>query len=266
MNMRRSFIVSLLAGVALLAAPILAQAGGTVTGKVTFTGKVPPAKEFVFSKFPNVEFCKKNTNKSADGETRLLKEVQLGKGGGLKGAVVSVRDIKDKGWMGKFKKEPSQKVTAELCEFLPYTGVVVNKGKFYVENTDADENDPKSKDGVLHNPHSFDVLGAKSSTLFNIALARKGSSLNKKIKMRMAKRGSVMRLQCDQHEFMQAWFLPVSNPFYATANDDGTFEIKDVPAGKHTLMAWHPIAGKVEADVDVKDGGSVTANFEIKGK
>jgi len=169
------------------------------------------------------------------------------------------------GWENS-KKEPSQKVIAKLCEFLPYTGVVVNKGKFYVENDDADENDPKSKDGVLHNPHSFDVLGAKSSTLFNIALAQKGSSLTKKIKMRMAKRGSVMRLQCDQHEFMQAWFLPVSNPFYATAKDDGTFEIKDVPAGKHKLMAWHPIAGKVEADVDVKDGGSVTANFEIKGK
>jgi hypothetical protein len=29
-------------------------------------------------------------------------------------------------------------------------------------------------------------------------------------------------------------------------------------------MAWHPIAGQVEADVDVKDGGTVDANFEIK--
>ena len=264
--MRRSFTVSWLAGVALLLVPIVAQAGGTVIGKVTFSGKVPSPKEFAFSKFPNPKFCKQNTNKSADGETRLLKEVQVGKGGGLKNAVIAVRDIKDKAWMGTFKKKPSQKITAKFCEFLPYTGVVVNKGKFYVENTDADPNDPKSKAGVLHNPHSFDVLGAKSSTLFNIALPRKGSSLNKNIKMRMARKGSVMRLQCDQHAFMQGWYLPVSNPFYATAKDDGTFEIKDVPAGKHTLMAWHPIAGKVEADVDVTEGGSVTANFVIKGK
>ncbi len=261
---KRRSIVAFLAVAGLVAAPLLAQAGGTVTGKVTFSGKVPPPKEFAFSKFPNENFCKKNSSKSADGETRLLKEVQLGSGNGLKDAVVSVRDINDKDWQKQFKNEPSQKVFAELCAFKPFTGIVVNKGDFYVENLDADPDDPKSKEGVLHNPHSFDVLGAKSSTLFNIGLAKKGDTLQKTIKMRMAKKGSVMRLQCDQHEFMQGWYLPVDNPHYAVAKDDGTFEIKNVPAGKHKLMAWHPIAGQVEAEVNVPDGGSVTANFEIK--
>ncbi|MCH6556915.1 MAG: hypothetical protein IH803_01705 [Nitrospirae bacterium] len=269
MKTRQFFILSLLVGTALIAAPLVAQAGGTITGKVTYTGKVPPPKEFLFSKFPNTKFCKKNPSKSADGETRLLKEVQVTKGGGLKYAVVSVRDIKDKKWMKGYKRT---EVVAELCEFLPYTGVLVNKRKFYVENLDADPDDPgpkgnfPSKLGVLHNPHSFDVLGAKSSTLFNIGLAKKGDSLEKKIKMRMAKRGSVMRLQCDQHEFMQGWYLPVENPYYTVVKDDGTFEIKDVPAGKHKVLAWHPVAGKVEADVDVPDGGSVKANFVIQGK
>lgn len=258
-----SLTLGLVAGVALLAVPLLAQAGGTITGKVTFKGKVPPPKEFAFSKFPNVAFCQKNPSKSADGATRLLKEVQVAKGGGLTNAVVSVRDIKDKAWMKGYKRT---EVVAELCEFLPYTGVVVNKGKFYVENQDADPDDPKSKEGVLHNPHSFDVLGAKSSTLFNIGLAKKGDSLEKKIKMRMARKGSVLRLQCDQHEFMQGWYLPVENPYYTVVKADGSFEIKDVPAGKHKLMAWHPVAGKMEAEVNVPDGGSVKADFVIKGK
>lgn len=265
MKKRRTF-VAFLAVAGLVAAPLLAHAGGTITGKVTYSGKVPPPKEFAFSKFPNENFCKKNESKSKDGETRLLKEVQLGSGNALKDAVVSVRDIKDKDWQKQFKNEPSQKVFAELCAFKPFTGVVVNKGDFYVENLDADPDDPKSKEGVLHNPHSFDVLGAKSATLFNIGLAKKGDTLQKTIKMRMARKGSVMRLQCDQHEFMQGWYLPVENPHYTVVKDDGTFEIKDVPAGKHKLMAWHPIAGQVEADVTVPDGGSVTANFEIKGK
>lgn len=263
---KRRLIVALFAVAGLVAAPLLAHAGGTITGKVTFSGKVPPPKEFAFSKFPNEDFCKKNPSKSEDGKTRLLKEVQLGDGNALKDAVVSVRDIKDKDWTKQYRKEPSQKVFSELCEFKPFTGIVVNKGRFYVENLDADPNDPKSKEGVLHNPHAFDVLGPRSSTLFNIGLAKKGDSLNKKIKMRMARRGSVMRLQCDQHEFMQGWYLPVTNPHYAVVNDDGTFEIKNVPAGKHKLMAWHPVAGEVEAEVTVPDGGSVTANFEIKGK
>ena len=155
---------------------------------------------------------------------------------------------------------------AELCEFLPFTGVLANKGKFYVENKDADASDPKSAEGVLHNPHSFDVLGAKSATLFNIGLAKKGDNLEKTIKMRMAKKGSVLRLQCDQHEFMQAWYLPVKNMHFATSGVDGSFEIKDVPAGKHKVLAWHPIAGNVEMDVEVKDGATVEVNFDIKKK
>ncbi|MCH7567347.1 MAG: hypothetical protein IH787_06805, partial [Nitrospirae bacterium] len=139
MKTRQFFILSLLVGTALIAAPLVAQAGGTITGKVTYTGKVPPPKEFLFSKFPNTAFCKKNPSKSADGETRLLKEVQVTKDGGLKYAVVSVRDIKDKKWMKGYKRT---EVVAELCEFLPYTGVLVNKRKFYVENLDADPDDP----------------------------------------------------------------------------------------------------------------------------
>ncbi len=280
-----SLVLSLILGSALLVAPLIAQAGGTIKGKVTFSGKVPPPKKFALEKFPNSPFCSKNPNaenveiveteesgakKTIAKGDRLLKEVEVDANKGLKNAVVSVRDIKDKKWMKGYKRT---EVIAKLCEFLPYTGVLVNKGKFYVENTDADPDDPKSKEGVLHNPHSFDVLGAKSSTLFNIGLARKGDNLEKKIKMRMARKGSVLRLQCDQHEFMQGWFLPVTNPHYTVVNPDGTFEIKDVPAGKHTVLVWHPIVAKnakgkkaIEIEVDVKDGGTVEANFDIKKK
>ena len=271
MRNRRSLTLSLLVGAAMIAVPMIAQAGGTIKGKVTFSGKVPAPKEFAFGKFPNVAFCQKNKNKSADGKTRLLKEVQVDGSKGLKDAVVAVRDIKDKAWMGTFKKAPAQEVTAELCEFFPFTGVAVSKGQFKVTNNDADPDDPKSKEGVLHNPHSFDVLGAKSSTLFNIGLAKKGDSLQKTLKLRMAKKGGVVRLQCDQHEFMQSWYLPVTNKYHATTGDDGTFEIKDVPAGKHKVLVWHPIAAKnatgkkaIEIEVDVKDGATVEANFDVK--
>lgn len=253
----QSLTVSLLLGGMLIAIPLVAQAGGTIKGKVTYSGKPVPPKEFAFSKFPNPEFCEKNPSKKGE-DTRLLKEVEVDGSKGLKNAIVSVRGIKDKG----FKYTPD--VKAQLCEFLPFTGVLVNKGNFKVTNEDADPDDPKSKEGVLHNPHSFDVLGARSSTLFNIGLAKKGDSLDKKIKMRMARKGSVLRLQCDQHEFMQAWYLPVTNGHFGTTGADGTFEIKDVPAGKHKVLAWHPVAGNVQADVEVKDGGTVTANFDIK--
>lgn len=279
----KTLLVLLLAGSAFSAIPLPAHAGGTIAGKVTFSGTVPAPKEFKFSRFSNSAFCRKNANKSADGETRLLREVQVAPDGGLKHAVVSVRNAGGKDWL-KSKRlvtlcestphrmphacagVPRTEVLAERCEFVPYTGVVVDKGKFYVENHDADPDDSKAAKGVLHSPHGFEVLGDRTSTLFNIPLPREGDSMNQDLDMRMIKEGSAMRLQCDQHEFMQSWFLPVDNPYYATVSDDGTFEIRDVPAGVYTVLAWHPVAGKAELVVEVPEGGTVEAKFDIRGK
>ena len=263
------FIVFALAVVAFLATPLTSFAGGTITGKVTYSGKAEE-KEFLFSKFPNPKFCPKNPHTElVRGEKRILPTIQVGKDGGLKAAVVAVADIEDKAFMEAYK---GTDVVGEFCEFLPFTGVVVKKKNFHVENHDADPDDPgpkgdfPGKKGVLHNPHTFEVLGPSSTTIFNIALAEKGSKLDKPVVLRKDKQGSILRLQCDQHEFMQGFFLPVENPHYAVVKDDGTFEIKDVPAGKHKVVAWHPVAGKVEAEVDVTEGGTAQAKFEIKKK
>lgn len=253
---------------AFVLAPLASFAGGgTVTGKVTYGGK-PEQKEFLFSKFPNPKFCPKNPHPElVQGEKRILPTIDVGKDGALKSAVVAVTDVEDKAFTDGYK---GTDVIAEFCQFLPFTGVVVNKKNFHVENHDSDPDDPgpkgdfPGKKGVLHNPHSFEQLGPSSTTVFNIALAEKGSKLDKPVVLRKEKQGSMFRLLCDQHEFMQSFFLPVSNPHYAVVKEDGTFEIKDVPAGKHKLIAWHPFAGKVEAEVDVPEGGSAKADFAVK--
>lgn len=257
--------VIVLVAIAFLAAPMTSWAGGTVEGKVSFAGKAPAPKEFLFSKFPNPKFCVKNKNKDAKGEKRFLNEVEVGKDGGLKNAVVAVRGINDEKFQADFK---GQDITAELCEFLPYTGAVVaNQASFRVMNKDADPDDPKSVKGVLHNPHSFEVKGAASTTIFNIALPEKDKGLDKPIKLRKAADGSVFKLICDQHEFMQFWALPVTSPHYAVVGEDGKFSIKDVPAGKYKVVAWHPAINKgvpIEQELEVKDGASAAAKFEFK--
>ena len=118
----------------------------------------------------------------------------------------------------------------------------------------------------MHNPHAFEQLGPSSTTIFNIALAEKDSKLDKPVVLRKDTQGSMFRLQCDQHEFMQSFFMPVTNPYYVVVKDDGSFEIKDVPAGKHKIMAWHPFAGRVEIEADVPEGGRVETKLEIKKK
>lgn len=251
--------------VAFVAAPLTSFAGGTISGKVTFAGK-SEQKEFLFSKFPNPKFCPKNPHKELmDGDKRFLKTIEVGKDGGLKNAVVAVIDVEDKAFVDGYQ---GTEVVAEFCEFMPLTGVVVNNKSFKVENHDADPDDPKSVQGVLHNPHSFVVKGTSSATGFNIGLAKKGDKLDKPVVFRGgAEKDGFYRLQCDQHEFMQGYFLPVSSPHFAVVKDDGSFEIKDVPAGKHKVVAWHPFAAKgkkVEFEVDVADGGTANLKAEIK--
>ncbi|MBU6481935.1 MAG: hypothetical protein KGS09_15460 [Nitrospirae bacterium] len=253
------------AAVAFVAAPLTSFAGGSISGKVTYAGKAEQ-KEFSFAKFPNPKFCVKNPHKELmDGDKRFLKTIEVGKDGGLKGAVVAVVDVEDKAFVDGYK---GTEVVAEFCEFLPFAGVVVNNKSFKVENHDADPDDPKSVQGVLHNPHSFVVKGSSSATGFNIGLAKKGDKLDKPVVFRGgAEKDGFYRLQCDQHEFMQGFFLPVSNPYFAVVKDDGSFEIKDVPAGKHKVVAWHPFAAKgkkVEFEVEVAEGGTANLKAEIK--
>jgi len=253
------------AAVAFVAAPLTSFAGGSISGKVTYAGKAEQ-KEFSFAKFPNPKFCVKNPNKALmDGDKRFMKTIEVGKDGGLKGAVVAVVDIEDKAFMDGYA---GTEVTAAFCEFLPFAGVVVNNKSFKVENHDADPDDPKSVQGVLHNPHSFVVKGSSSATGFNIGLAKKGDKLDKPVVFRGgAEKEGFYRLQCDQHEFMQSFFLPVTSAHFAVAKEDGSFEIKDVPAGKHKVVAWHPFAGKgkrVEFEVEVAEGAAANLKAEIK--
>ena len=75
---------------AFLMVPMMSWAGGTVEGKVSFSGKPPAPKEFLFSKFPNPKFCVKNESKDAKGEKRLLREVEVGKALGQTGSAVAL--------------------------------------------------------------------------------------------------------------------------------------------------------------------------------
>src|SRR5262249_13411116 len=119
----------------------------------------------------------------------------------------------------------------------------------------------------LHNPHSFTVKGATSATGFNIGLAKKGDKLEKPVTFRggAEKQGSFYRVQCDQHEFMQSFFLPVWNPYHAVVKDDGTFELKVVPPEKHSVSSWPRCAGREKA-VKMKGKGTEGEPATVRAK
>jgi plastocyanin len=58
---------------------------------------------------------------------------------------------------------------------------------------------------------------------------------------------------CNIHPFMKGYILAQDHPYMAVTGEDGTFEIKDIPAGKHEFQFWHEAAGYLK-DVTLKGG------------
>ncbi len=62
--------------------------------------------------------------------------------------------------------------------------------------------------------------------------------------------------KCDVHGWMNAYVNVVPHPFFAVTKDDGSFEIKGLPAGSYTLELWHERLGTQTLPVTVDARGA----------
>jgi plastocyanin len=53
------------------------------------------------------------------------------------------------------------------------------------------------------------------------------------------------RVSCSIHPWMKAWVVIRSNPYMAVTDEEGKFEIKNLPVGTHKFMFWQEKAGYV---------------------
>lgn len=210
--------------------------GGTIAGKVSFKGTVPAPQHYLVHKNPDV--C---------GRERDFVFVRV-KGGALQNVVVVLEGVAQ----GKPFAAPPAEFVSKDCAFLPYVTIAAKKGGegwpvFKVENTDT----------VMHNPHAYEIVGPARRTLFNVGLPEKGSKIEKELKFR---KGNAIKLECDQHDFMQSWARVVESPYYAVVADDGTYTIDQVPPGTYKLVAWHPVLGEQAQEVTVTAKGHTAAH------
>lgn len=239
-----------------------AAGDATVEGAITFTGTPPPPNLFQFRRHPNSEYCSMT---DSDGKgNRVIRRVVVN-GGMLQDVVVYIRDVPH----GKAFKFHGTNVTASGCRFLvqgPSTvvGVVVKGNELRVFNDDVDPLDPKAVTGVLHNPHGYEVRGNSRLSLFNRPLPEKNQTLTILVLPKYA--DSTVMIECDQHNYEQAFFLPVENPYYAIVGSAGTYSIDRVPSGTYELIAWHPTLGMQSRTIEVGESGKVTVNFEFSAR
>jgi Polysaccharide lyase family 4, domain II len=210
-----------------------------LAGKVDFKGTVPPPKVFKIEKNP--EYCKNHPDSTPDGN-RLLHEVRVNDGG-LRDVVVTIEGIES----GKPFTTPRADFKASHCQFTPYVSVGVKRGPYTVVNEDP----------IIHNPHLYEMIGGERKTLLTLPLPNFQSKIEKTLRIR---EGDVVKLECDQHNFMHNWIRIVDNPYYAKVNDKGEFEIDDIPDGTYKVTAWHPTLGILEKKITFS-GGKQTADF-----
>jgi hypothetical protein len=59
---------------------------------------------------------------------------------------------------------------------------------------------------------------------------------------------------CSIHPWMKGYVFPRDNPYVAVTGEDGSFEIKNLPAGKHDFQVWQEAVGGLAAKPEWKKG------------
>jgi len=220
--------------------------GGTVTGTVQFSGDIPDPQRFELRRYYDRVYC----GALSDGSGyRLLREVSVGEQQGLKDVVVTIEGVAK----GKPFEFQETKLEANICQFVPFVSVVRNEHLLSVVNLDS----------VAHDLQFYERDREHIFIMFHRpALTKAGTS--DIVRFTGNRRGVTM--QCGMHPFMQGHGLAVDNPYYAITGMEGTFAIKDLPAGTYRIKAWHPVLGDKEQEITVAENGSASVGFTFDAK
>jgi plastocyanin len=209
---------------------------GTIAGKVTFEGTVPPAEKVKLSADPKcVEMHKEGMEKQP---------IKV-KDGGLADVYVYVKSGLPPGNYPA-PTEPAE-IDQQGCNYTPHIVAMRAGQPLKIKNNDD----------TLHNIHPRPIVNAE----FNIGQPRKGMESTKTFD----KKEVMFPVGCDVHPWMRAYISVNDNPFYAVTHEDGTFEIKGLPPGDYEIEAYHEKLKTQTQKVSVKAGEPAKVDFNFKG-
>ncbi len=209
-------------------------AGGTITGKVKFTGTAPRAATIDMSE---EAACKAKYPTPPKDEA-----VVTGPGNTLADVFVYV----SAGLPANAKYQaPAASVVLDQngCRYHPHVlGIMVGQ-KLEIKNSDP----------LLHNIKAI----AKKNRGFNVSQPNAGMTRD----VTFSAPEVMVNLECNVHGWMHAYVGVRPDPFFAVSGPDGSFTIKDLPPGTYTIEAWHEKFGTQTATVTIAGTESKTANF-----
>lgn len=212
--------------------------GGSITGVMKFEGIVPTSKSYKVTMGSNPEFCQTIADKK--GFINIPK-VRVSSNLHLADVVVFLQEVD----RGKPLPKEGPILAVDRCQFVPR-----------VIGTVADQNLRLGmRDPILHQIRGWEMLDNGRLPLFHIPDLGEGGEATLPLKTR---RSSIIKWSCDQHSFMEGWLLLTANPYVTVSDDHGVFRLTDIPAGTHTVGAWHPVLGYQEAKITLIAGRQET--------
>ncbi len=232
--MKKFFLLNgmlVLCGVILTSGVAWSAAGGSVSGNVTYAGPAAAPKAVEITK--DVKIC----GKADHFDTSLL----VSKDKGLANVVVSVVGVE--GGRGLESMGASFSIDQNGCKFIPHVSMVPAGSTLEIKNSD----------GILHNIHTSSEL--------NKAINKAQPRFLKVLKVSFDK-AEVVKVACDVHNWMTGYIVVADHPFHAVTDEDGNFEIADIPDGSYAVEYWHETLGKQTGKVTVA-GGAATTSLEF---
>lgn len=213
-----------------------AASAATITGTVTYDGKIPNLKPVDMG--PDAACAKMHGGKPQPSDVLVL-----GSGNTMANIMVSVA-----GGLPAGKTFPSASSPVVMdqkgCHYEPHVfGLMVNQ-PFKVLNSD----------GILHNVHAL----PKVNVPFNLAMPPTVKESTKSF----GKAEGMFMIKCDVHPWMSSYAGVFAHPFFSVTKSDGKFTIANLDAGTYQLEAWHEKLGVQKASVTVT--GSETKSVDFK--
>lgn len=156
------------------------------------------------------------------------------------GALVYIEKIPGR----TFAPTPEAAMDQLNLRFVPHVLPVVAGTKVAFPNSDE----------VRHN-----VFSPSPAKRFNLGTYPKGTT-----KYMVFDKPGVVDLLCNVHAEMSAYVVVIETPYVAQVARDGTYVLKDAPAGKYVVCAWREELKGQCREVTVRAGEMLPLDFELR--
>jgi len=219
--------------IALLFIFSLTAQAGSITGTITYEGKVPNFKPIKMDADP---VC------AAKHTAAVYPDVLvLGENNAMANVLVQIKE----GLSGGDYPTPAEPVVVNQagCTYTPHVfGVMVGQPVKFL-----------NPDGTLHNVHAV----SKENPEFNMAMPK----FRKEFEQTFDKPEFMFPVKCDVHPWMASWCAVMSHPFFNVTGKDGVYKIEGLKPGTYKIEAWHEKLGTQTATVTVGADDMQTTDF-----